>query len=317
MSRTSKLFNEFVAADGVALALPGSGATWRRFSTLASWAEKDLSAARLCEGHADALAILFEAGMKPQDGVSYGVWASRMGSGGTVAERDANGGWRLSGRKAFCSGSGMIERALVTADSAEGYLLFDLDVSEHVVAVEADSWPAVGMADSVSETLEFGGPVIQESQLVGPPEFYVQRPGFWFGAAGVAACWYGGAVGLVKDLTDALNPQPSDLVLADLGEAVASLESMSYVLRGVAESIDEDPFDERGRARFNAIVARQVVHDAAERILSLVSSAGGARPLCLNPTQARRAADLYVYLSQHHGRSDAAELGRITKGSQT
>lgn len=317
MSRTSELFNEFVAGDGAALALPGSGATWRRFSTLASWAEKDLSAGRLCEGHADALAILFEAGMKPKDGASYGVWASRMGSGGTVAERDAQGGWRLSGRKAFCSGTGIIERALVTADSTEGYLLFDIDVSEHVVGVQPDSWPAVGMAESASETLEFGGPVIEDSQLVGPAEFYTQRPGFWFGAAGVAACWYGGAVGLVNDLADALNPQSSDLVLADLGEAVASLESMSYALHSVAESIDDDPFDERGRARFNALVARQIVHDAAERVLSRVASAGGARPLCLNPIQARRAADLYVYLSQHHGRSDAAELGRMTKGARS
>jgi alkylation response protein AidB-like acyl-CoA dehydrogenase len=313
MSQTMISFQEFVGTDGAELPLPGSGATWRRFSTLAKWAAKDLSAGRLCEGHADALAILYEAGMKPVVDASYGVWASRSSVGGTVAER-APGGWRLSGSKAFCSGSGMVERALVTADSSEGYLMFDVAVGEHVSSVVPNSWPAVGMADSKSETLVFGGPVIGEDQRVGPPDFYTHRPGFWFGAAGVAACWYGGAVGLVNNLTAGMSSHASEHVLADLGEAGAALEMMNHVLRHVATTIDGDPLDRDGRAHFLALVARQVVHDSAQTILARVASAGGARPLCLDPDQARRAADLYVYLAQHHGRADAAELGRMMTG---
>jgi alkylation response protein AidB-like acyl-CoA dehydrogenase len=225
-------------------------------------------------------------------------------------------GWQLRGTKEFCSGSHILDRALVTAESVAGYLTFDIAVNESVVSADDDSWPAVGMADSVSETLEFGGPVIGDDCVVGPGDFYTQRSGFWFGAVGVAACWFGGAVALVNDLVDAIGPNPNEHVLADLGYAASALESMRYVLKSAAESIDDDPFDTSHQAQFRALVARQVVHDCATEILARVASAGGARPLCHNEIQARRAADLYVYLAQHHGGADAAELGRIIAGSR-
>jgi hypothetical protein len=159
--------------------------------------------------------------------------------------------------------------------------------------------------------LEFGGPAISEEFVVGPPEFYVHRPGFWFGAAGVAACWYGGAVGLVDDLLEWIGAEPSEFALMDLGFASGSLESMRLVLESAASEIDADPTDELHRAQFRALVTRQIVHDAAVAILNRVSSAGGARPLCHDEGQSRRVADLYIYLSQHHGNVDAAELGRM------
>ena len=33
---------------------------------------------------------------------------------------------------------------------------------------------------------------------VGGPGAYVDRPGFSLGGAGIAACWYGGAVGVAR-----------------------------------------------------------------------------------------------------------------------
>ena len=45
-------------------------------------------------------------------------------------------------------------------------------------------------------------------------------------------------------------------------------------------------------------------------MLERVGRAGGARPVSLDRDQARRAADLYVYLRQHHGERDLAQLGR-------
>src|ERR1700728_1550106 len=138
MSRTTTLFKEFVATDGGDLPLPGSGQTWRRFSAFAHWASLDLSAGRLCEGHGDALSILSEAGLTPKDRGRYGVWASRSAVGGTLAER-VPGGWGMRGSKSFCSGTGIIERALVTADSEDGYLMFDVDVDEQVVEIVPNS----------------------------------------------------------------------------------------------------------------------------------------------------------------------------------
>src|ERR1700684_1199682 len=70
------------AESGAMLPKPGSGRTPARFAALADWATRDLSLARLVEGHVDALAILEEAGGKADSGVVYGVWAARQSAGG-------------------------------------------------------------------------------------------------------------------------------------------------------------------------------------------------------------------------------------------
>lgn len=310
-STVQRALEDFVRREGVTVPLPGSGDTWHRFEVLSKWASVDLSVGRLVEGHSDAMAILAEAAMLPvSEHATYGVWAARSPGINTVAER-VTGGWRLTGSKAFCSGSSIIDRALVTAEAPDGYRIFDVKVSEHVSKLHEDSWPAIGMADSLSHTLDFDGPVITDDCVVGGAGFYVDRPGFWFGAAGVAACWYGGALGLVKSLMNSLSKDPNAHVQADLGMAIAGIEAMRAILHRTAEAFDADPVDAGGSAHFRALVARQIVHDTSLEVLARVGSAGGARPLCLDQDQSRRAADLFVYLSQHHGGSDAAELARL------
>ncbi len=221
------------------------------------------------------------------------------------------GGWRLSGTKPYCSGSQQLDRALVTADAPDGYRLFDVSVAAQVVSVAPASWLAVGMADSESETLTFGGPVLPESAAVGPPDFYLRRPGFWSGSVGVAACWYGGAKGLVDALLDTLGPEPGEHALADTGRAVAILAGLAAFIEHAADAIDADPSDRQGQGRRRALSVREVVHDGCLRVLGLVASAGGAGPLCHDRAQSRRAADLFVYLAQHHGGRDAAALGQV------
>ncbi len=303
-----------VAPAFARLPIPGRGDTWERFSILATLAEESLSLARLGEGHADALAILAESGHQPHHPESsYGVWAARTGPGGVTA-RPVGGGWQLAGRKPFCSGSGIVGRALVTAEAPDGYRLFDVATSDVVVDTEPDSWPAVGMADSVSETLTFGGSVVSEDDAIGPPGFYTDRPGFWFGACGVAACWFGGARGLVAGIVSSLGDDPSDIVLMEIGRSVSGLQAMHDSLQAVAAAIDADPEDKQDQARPRAMAVRHIVHDCCDAILRETAAAGGARPLCHDPAQAQRAADLYVYLAQHHGGADAVTLGRLAVG---
>jgi hypothetical protein len=312
-AEVAKSVRRYIESDAADVPLPGSGRTGERFEALTA-AAGDLSVGRLVEGHLDALAILAEAGVAGRHrGSAYGVWAAFSGSGDLQAEAVA-GGWRVTGSKAFCSGTGLVDRALITAHSTGGPRLFDIDVAEHVVSAAPDSWPAVGMADSDSRTLVFDGPVIASGDTVGGPGFYTGRPGFWFGAVGVAACWLGGAKGLLAHLLETAPPEPGDLVLAELGRAVARVSAMADVLGQAAGHIDSDPGDGRGAARFRALTARQAVHDGCLEVLSGTAAAGGARPLCHDRTQARRAADLYVYLAQHHGGPDAAEIGRLALG---
>jgi len=310
VTRIRAAFDDVVRTQGGSFPLPGAGDTWSLFELLAKWAAEDLSLGRLVEGHADAMGILAEAGRQTvRPGASYGVWAARSRTGGTTACLEADG-WHLAGHKAFCSGSGLIERALVTADTPDGYRLFDIEVAQQVTASRLDSWQAVGMADSLSETLEFGGPAVAVDHAVGAPGFYLDRPGFWFGAVGVAACWYGGAAGLVASALENFDPTSPDLAVAEVGYAVANVEAMRHVLENAGGEIDADPRDKHSAARVRALVVRQTVHEGARRVLDHVASATGAQPFCHDRVQAQRAADLFVYLAQHHGPQDAALLGR-------
>jgi hypothetical protein len=47
------------------------------------------------------------------------------------------------------------------------------------------------------------------------------EPGFWVGASGVAARWYGETQALVEYLVDTLSVTSSELLLAEAGHAVA------------------------------------------------------------------------------------------------
>ncbi len=303
---------EVATKMGPSVPKPGGGSTQVRFGILADWAACDLSLARLAEGHIDALAILAEAGIPPEPEATYGVWAARSGSCRTTARLDADG-WHLAGRKPFCSGSTHIDRALVTAECDDGYRLFDVSVGESVMGVDTESWPAVGMADSVSVTLEFGGPPIPRSRAVGPSDFYLERPGFWFGATGVAACWYGGARGVVEHLVREVGAQTSEVVLVELGHAVAHVDTMRRLIEQAAGEIDDDPVDRAGQARRRALVVRHAVHHGAQEVLIHAAAAGGARSFCLDAEQSQRVADLYIYLTQYHGPQDANVLGGMAR----
>lgn len=150
-----------------------------------------------------------------------------------------------------------------------------------------------------------------KSSAVGPPNFYLGRPGFWFGATGVASCWYGGARGLVEHLLRSIGPNPSELLAVELGHAAAHVDLMRRVIEEAAQEIDEDPEDRAGAAKRRAFVIRHAVHHASQQVLNHCAAAGGARPLCRDLEQARRAADLYVYMAQYHGPHDANVLGHM------
>jgi alkylation response protein AidB-like acyl-CoA dehydrogenase len=277
---------------------------------LAEVSARDLSVGRLYEGHTDALAILAEAGRAPHPGSVYGVWAARSPGEPTTATPTSTG-WSLSGPKEFCSGVGILERALVTAEAPDGYRLLEVDLTGVGITAVDGSWPAVGMQGSASLTVVFDSAPVGEDATVGGPGFYTGRPGFWFGGAGVAACWYGGARSLVDRLLDGLPATPSDHKLIEVGRAVAQVGAMRDALETAAGDIDADPHDASGRARYRTLEVRETVHRACTHVLAQVAEAGGARPLTHDGAQARRAADLYVYLSQHHGAADAAQLGRL------
>ncbi len=148
---------------------------------------------------------------------------------------------------------------------------------------------------------------------VGGPGAYLDRPGFWHGGAGVAACWYGGALGAARVLLAACRGEGSAArdphALAHLGAVDALVSGLAAHLATAAAEVDADPAGPGARLRATRLRVR--VEAGASEVLDRVGRALGAGPLCLDPVQAQRAADLPVYLRQSHAERDLAGLGEL------
>ncbi|MEV0621962.1 acyl-CoA dehydrogenase [Nonomuraea sp. NPDC050404] len=305
-----KVAGQFVTAveSGLLdLPLPGAGRTGARWAALAALAQRDLSLARLCEGHTDAVAILTElAGPRPEPGSRWGVWAAQP-PGPSLSARPTGAGWVLEGTKQYCSGARVCTHALVTADAPDGIRLFALPVAG--LAPLPGSWPATGMA--ASDTLDVRFAAVP-AEPVGPVGAYVERPGFHHGGAGVAACWYGGAKAVAATLLDAATQRDiGPHALAHLGAVDITLHNARAALERAAEEIDADPHDHKSAGRMRSLRLKSLVEAAASEVLSRVGRALGAGPLGHDGPHGRRVADLTVYLRQHHAERDLAALGSL------
>lgn len=305
------------AAVGLARSLgeqvptPGHGRTADLLSVLATVAATDLTVARVVEPHLDALAILDQAGLRAGDGV-YGVYAAeRPGLAPVLAEPEGlveseGEGARLSGTKPWCSLASTLDRALITATEGEARRLFDVDLRGPGVATVPGTWVSRGLAAVDSGDLALDR---ASASAVGEPGWYLTRPGFAWGGIAVAACWFGGAVGLATALLRAgARRAPDQLALAAVGEADRLLWAARRTLDDAAARIDGG----QATGAEGALLAdrvRGVIADAAERILVLVGHALGPAPLTFDEEHARRVADLTVYLRQHHAARDDARAG--------
>ena len=190
----------------------------------------------------------------------------------------------------------------MTAHADDGPRLFAVDVCDAVVV--DGTWAAVGMGASASVSVDFDR---TPATPVGGPGAYLDRPGFWTGGAGVAACWYGGALGAARTLLAASRARALDPhALAHLGAVDALLTGLAAQLAVAAQQVDTGASSQLAAQRLRACVEA-----AATEILDRVGRALGAAPLCLDAVHAQRAADLPVYLRQSHAERDLAGLGEL------
>jgi hypothetical protein len=120
--------------------LPGGGQIAERHRLLAQIAREDLSLAKLAEADWDAVAILAEVGRTPEPDKLYSVWASEIPGHAIRLETTADG-YQISGSKPFCSGLGIVARALVTVGLPEPRLV-EVDLQSHPdqIIVDLDIW---------------------------------------------------------------------------------------------------------------------------------------------------------------------------------
>jgi alkylation response protein AidB-like acyl-CoA dehydrogenase len=286
------------------LPLPGSGATAARWAGLAAIAASDLVVGRLAEAHADAIAIMAELGSgAPPAASRWGVWAAETPTG-RIEARVVDGRWIVDGAKDWCSGATLLTHALVTAAHGADRLLLNVDLHDAGVRPGPDSWAGEGMRGADTRRVEFAA---VPGELVGGPGDYLDRPGFWTGAIGVAACWYGGASAVGTVLRSYVRDRDADAhARAHLGAVDVALSGARDALATAARIVDTDPFGDHRR------LARRVrahVADVSTDVAVRVGRALGPAPYASDAAHARRLADLAVYIRQEHAERDLAALG--------
>jgi alkylation response protein AidB-like acyl-CoA dehydrogenase len=297
-------FAEMVSCGSVALPRPGEGQTGARLDGLARFGREDLCVAKLAEAHADADAILAELHHPmPRKGERWAVWASEGGAARLIAE-PTDGSWSLSGLKAWCSGATACTHALVTAQSSEGSRMFSVDLAHAGVTIAATTWAGPGMARADTRSIAFES---VEAVAVGDVDEYISRPGFWQGAIGIAAVWFGGAQAIAAPLYAYVAAGKADPhAQAHLGAVDAAMHSASTMLAEAARAIDSDP---RADRRIDALRCRAHVERVALEVIERVGRALGPAPYARDSDYAAHMDDLPVYLRQSHAERDLAQLG--------
>lgn len=325
---------------------PHAGGTAERFAWLAAVNAQDVVLGKLFESHLDAWAILRElqgtdgaAALAAQAGGTdglWGVWAAegpgrlRAAPAGPAAA-GAAAPFLATGRKSWCSGARGVAAALVTArevqaDGSEASGLFAVPLRHPGVTITDEGWEAIGMQGTGSVDVVFDA---VPAWPVGTAGAYVARPGFWHGAAGIAACWHGAACAIAaplrarvrreQDQARATGGEADGLLAAHLGAVDCALSASAALLRDAAGAIDRHRAGGGPFGRREALAVRGAAEAAAQAVMEHTGRALGAGPLCRDARHAARVADLAVFLRQSHAEWDLAALGRLaaTAGQTT
>lgn len=311
---------ELAVELGLTAPPPGEGYTQLLWEQLATIAGADLSVARVVEPHLDALAILRQAGpldlstVQEGAGSTWGVFAAEA-PGARLEATQTEHGWRLDGVKPWCSLGAHLSHAVVTAHTADTRRrAFAVQLTAPGVEVRQGHWVAHGLPGIDSGSVAFDN---VHAVPVGPDGWYLDRPGFAWGGIGVAAVWFGGAVGVARRLWTKYNAShPDQIGQLQLGVVDAALTAARTSLLEAAQLIDAG----QAAGFAGAVLAyrvRAVVASSAEQVLSAVGHALGPAPLAFEAEHAQRVADLQLYLRQHHAERDSAALGNALLGHGT
>jgi hypothetical protein len=233
---------------------------------------------------------------------------------------------QLDGLKAWCSGAAVLSNALITAWNDDGQQqLVAVDLRQPGVSITQDGWRAVGMGATGSVEVHFKA---ARGLAVGAPGAYIQRPGFWQGGIGIAACWYGASRAIAMRLLQQVIKQDEPHAQAHLGAVDTALHSALSVLHDAASCIDQAHEDSTGHNSHEhntrhsnmellARRSRAAIESSAEQVITHVGHALGAGPYCKDAHFARLVADLPVFLRQSHAERDLAALGRLTAAQAT
>lgn len=277
-----------------------------RWQILAYVAGIDLTIAKWFESHLDALSILHEVGYDQPIVGLWAVWASE-GNRDPITYQQGPTSGISSGTKTWCSGANIVDYGLMTyRDQHDDSQLLVVDMQQSGIESDNSGWQAVGMQATDTASIKLNKVVANN---VGAANAYLDRVGFWHGAAGVAACWYGAAATLAGYLITAYQQKPNDYKAMYLGQISTALAVTQQYFYHVADLLTSQPNTS------HQLAIRQLranVEQLARLVIESVGQALGAAPFCANAHFARLAADLAVFIRQSHGAFDLQKIGELT-----
>ncbi len=293
------------------------GSTAALLEVLTAIGDADLAIGRVYEGHVNALLLVERFGTAAQK-----ADAARRGMAGVwntdgvrpLALSSAGTGDILDGQKSFCSGAGLIDRALVTASSPGGRRMVLVDMAPLAGRIDPGRWHPLGMRASMSFDVDFTGTEVGRTMLLGQPGDYLVEPWFSAGCIRFSAVQLGGALALLRVVHQHLRRTGR----ADDPHQVERVARMRVALEGGRLWLDraarelERPDAERRADDVIAVarMARHHVEEACGLTLDLAARSIGVQGMLAPHPAERLSRDLMTYLRQPAPDAALASVGR-------
>ncbi len=306
-------------------------------------ARADMSLARCWEGHVNSQVLLSALANEEQKArwfegiVDRGdIWVAWSGepqakvpgqasSFGTHL-RKVNGGYVLSGTKAYATSAGHARRAilLVNAEGPGGarhasgpsdqLLLLTCDLGDPRVTFDSSWWNPIGMRATVSYLVRFDDLFIAAEDLIGRPGQYLNEGWQTRFSPHYASTFLGGAEAAYEYALESIKKQRREgdpYVIHRIAQMSLNLETAHLWLRYVADLWDTGRTDE---AKVAGIRARYLLEKLAMEILDHCVRACGARSLVKPSPVERIYRDLSIYVRHDNGDQILATIGSQVLG---
>ena len=276
--------------------LPG-GDTLAGCDILRALGRASLSVGRLVEGHVNALRLIGLYGQPAQQvpvsgPVLHGVWGADDDPPARITRQEGKYA-HLSGGKKFCSGLGLVGRAVLTVQNDEGAAqMLLVDVSDPGRADPA-SWQVSGMRATASGRYDLEG---VQAGLLGQPGDFLREPHFEGGIWRYLALHTGGLEALAEAVRQKLGAQPHPLQAARLVELVTAANTARLWTEAAALAVESPRPGPLAVTR--ALLARQAVETACQQGIALAERAVGTLAFASGTDIDRIRRDLAFFLRQ-------------------
>ena len=264
---------------------------------------------RIVEGHVNTLKLVLrdaspEAAARAcgdaQSGALFALWVTDPFDAPALAVRREGGRLALSGGKAFCSGAGHADRALVTARDEDGHarmLLVPLHGAERVTPLTA---PLAGVRGAATGQVSFSGITLPPEAMIGCPGDYLREPDFSAGAWRGCAVAAGALAALVQEMRAQLVARArldDPHQRARFGRALVCAGTARLWVEAIGSEA-EDPARDPAWVAARVNLGRTAVEAACLEGLTLVQRSLGLQAFLRGGTVERMGRDLATYLRQ-------------------